>query len=82
MGGLHQIPPLRAWESPGRGDRRSVETRENGGHHSQIKPQLNKTHVISQSLMQQAQNLYSSGPGSLCTIYTFHFSTFMGLLSV
>lgn len=68
MGGLHQIPSLRAQGSPrkGRGDRKSVRAREDGGH--QESRASKSTQQSSWELAETeaaARGLHGAAPGPL-----------------
>lgn len=80
---LHQIPPSVPRETCGR-SRKSVSVRgdrrmpwEQGTLN-----QLSKAQKNSQRLKQRAEGRHRSQPGPLHAYYSFHVSTFLGLLSV
>lgn len=81
---LHQISPLRVQWRPWK--RRWKEYNSQRGWRTPrecgLLNQLSKAYKNAQKLKQQTQSLQKSAPGPPLRYYSFHFCTFMGLLSV
>lgn len=81
---IHQIPPSVLRESCGRRGRKIERVRGDRGMpwEQGTLNQLSKAQKNSQRLKQQAEGRHRSQRGPLHAYYSFHVSTFLGLLSV